>query len=635
MRDLLVTKGDTSLQLNSDNLDYTVVKNGYKWIGQGRRPKVYFQKKVFGKYIWIPKCFGSAGTITHKIVGDSIVSTYSNFSVLCRKLSLSLQVTAEILSDGKIDFSIEAHNESGLDIKAIFFPKPFNAESFDKSKAYTVDPMRQGFILPDTHRENRRAIFLLTKYWRKINSGDAYLPIWGRVCGEQGYAGIADDSYDATLYSCYGRGKSLLTSTCWMGSLGKLAYKRTIHYHFYDKCDYVTIAKQFRKQEIEQGKFISIDEKIKSNPKVSSLIGAPVIHWRIMEHNVPSSSIYKQCGVAEVLHNNFADTAELFRKYKLLGLNNAYVHTDGWGKRGYDNLHPYALPPGKGAGGWSGMKLLSDTCVDIGYKFGIHDQYRDYYQDCETYNPEHAVVDVNGVKSFCDVWAGGAHNWLCSALAKPYVERTYKEFKDNNIQIDGTYLDVFGIMWGDECYHKDHRITRKQSIEYRGEIFDMLRKDGVIVSSEEIGCQMVKYLDLVHHAPYAVTPQGGGVRVGVPIPLTNLVYHDSVFVPWHIEGKGGWGIPDGDAGLLHCILNGQAPYFNNSMASLEVETDEVLLERINSVNKAAEINAKVYNAELVSHKFLDKNYRIQQTEFSNGVVIKVDFDKDTYEIMKG
>ena len=32
------------------------------------------------------------------------------------------------------------------------------------------------------------------------------------------------------------------------------------------------------------------------------------------------------------------------------GFANAYVHLDGWGLRGYDNLHPDILPPCPDAG---------------------------------------------------------------------------------------------------------------------------------------------------------------------------------------------------------------------------------------------------------------------------------------------
>lgn len=633
MKKIIIKHNGTTLTLLSNNLKYEVERDNFKWITQGRAPHLVFQRKIFGKYLWYFTLFSSALHKEHKKVENSIVSTFSGFIVYGKKIPGVYTATATVKDNGQIDFSLKAVNEGECDLKAAYYPAPFNAKKYDKSKSYSVEAFRQGFMLPDTYKDNRKQIFLMTTYWRKINTGDGYMPVWGRVCGDYGYSAFANESYDATFFSCYGKNKAFLTAINWIGSLGKLSYTRTLHTRFYKGCSYVSIAKDFRKHEKKKGNLVTIDEKIRMNPNVKKLIGTPVIHWSLYEHNCPGTAVYKSSGVADKVHNTFYETCEKFKLFKECGLDKAYVHTDGWGNRGYDNLHPYILPPSDKIGGYDGMKKLSDTCEEIGYCFGLHDQYRDYYQDSPVYDKEKCCLDVNLKAWYCDTWAGGAHNWLCTKFAKGFVKRTYDELNEHGIHIDGTYLDVFGIMAGDECYHPDHRITRKQSINYRGQCFDMLRERGIIVSSEEIGCQMVKYLDLVHHAPYAVTPQGGGVQVGIPVPFTNLVYHDCVFVPWLTEGKGGWGIPDGDSGKMHCILNAQTPYFNNSMKQGAFEQDnEKLKKHIEEIKAIAAINAELYNQELVNHEFLDSSYRIQRTTFANGTQITVDFDKDTYKL---
>ena len=68
------------------------------------------------------------------------------------------------------------------------------------------------------------------------------------------------------------------------------------------------------------------------------------------------------------------------------------------------------------------------------------------------------------------------------------------------------------------------------------------------------------------------------------------------------------------------------------MAALVEQSDEELKQRIEETLEIAKVNELVYNAEMTNHRFLDKNRRIQQTEFSNGVKITVDFDKDTYKV---
>lgn len=624
----------TKINLLSDNLDYEIDFKDSVWVTDGRPAHIVLSKKMpDNKYHYFCLPFSSAEKITHRTENNAILSTFCGFRIGSTEIKGIFTAKAEITADGKINFSLSAENEGENEFKAAYYPAAFNGKNFDREKAYSVEPVRQGFIMPDTYESKYDGMDYFVKHPRDINTGEAYMPVWGRVCGKYGYSAIADKAYDAAFYASWGHDGALMDSVEWYSSLGKLAYTRNVYFNFSENCSYVTIAKDYRKFIKENGEFVSIDEKIKKNPNVKKLIGTPVIHWNLMEHNEPISEIYKQTGILEKVHNTFDGTIEKFKTFKKLGLDKAYVHTDGWGNRGYDNLHPYILPPSDKIGGFDGMRRLSEACRELGYYFGLHDQYRDYYQDSPVYDKDECVTDIDGEKPYCDYWAGGAHNWLCSKFAKKYVTKTYDELKEKDIHIDGVYLDVFSITSGDECYHPEHRITRKESFELRGECFDMLRERGIIVSSEEPGCYMVKYLDLVHHGPYAVVPQGGGPAMGIPVPLLNLVFHDCFFVPWLTEGKGGWGIPDGDSGLLHCILNAQTPYFNNSMCPGSYEKEnERMKAHIVAIKEAALINKKLYNKELVKHEFLDDNYRIQKAVYSDGTEITVDFDKGTYTV---
>lgn len=64
------------------------------------------------------------------------------------------------------------------------------------------------------------------------------------------------------------------------------------------------------------------------------------------------------------------------------------------------------------------------------------------------------------------------------------------------------------------------------------------------------------------------------------------------------------------------------------------EQHQQIRDHVQKILEAAKINAKVYDAEMLRHEFLDHTYRIQRTTFSNGWQITVDFDKDTYSIEK-
>ena len=50
------------------------------------------------------------------------------------------------------------------------------------------------------------------------------------------------------------------------------------------------------------------------------------------------------------------------------------------------------------------------------------------------------------------------------------------------------------------------------------------------------------------------------------------------------------------------FLNGQSPYFNNSMAASGEQSDEELKQRIAETLEIAKVNELVYNAEMVNHR---------------------------------
>ena len=165
------------------------------------------------------------------------------------------------------------------------------------------------------------------------------------------------------------------------------------------------------------------------------------------------------------------------KRLKALGLKKLYIHTDGWGKDGYDNKHPYILPPCEEAGGWDGFRKFSEVCRELGFVFALHDQYRDYYYDSPVFDKEKAVTNIDGTNPYCSIWDGGEHSYLCSEFALDAVKRTYSELEEHGVDVQGAYLDVFSIMQGDECFHKEHRLTREESMKFRGECFDYLNEN--------------------------------------------------------------------------------------------------------------------------------------------------------------
>lgn len=638
MSKLQVKRECCCLTVNTKTLNCKVEYGGKCYKSDGRGSYINFYRKIGKKYIPIAKKFSFANVKASRIEKTAdytaIICVFSGFRVLGKKYDVTFMLEYRLYDDGKLDFVLSADGEVENRLHSVLWPRALNGNKREKS-AYSVNSYRQGCLTMDGEGKLLDK-FLMTTFPRNVNTGDCYMPLYGRVIDGMGFCSYVDDANDCAIFSSFGKGLSVLSAPMFFASLGKLSYTRIVHTHFYDECDYNTFAKEYRKFLIDGNKLVTIDDKIKSNNNVAKLIGTPVIHTNIYSHIQPESSFYKE-GQSEKLYATFDERAAAFTKFKELGLNRAYIHLDGWGELGYDNLHPYVFPPCPKAGGADGMRRLADTADKIGYIFGLHDQYRDFYTRSKVYDADKAVKRIDGTSYLCKTWQGGAHNWLCASFAPEYVERTYKELDELGIKVKGTYLDVFAIVLGDECFSKDHRVTRTESIEYRTKCFDLLRKKGLIVCSEEPGCLMINAIDMVHHAPYNVMPQDGGRSLGISVPLFNLVYHDCVFVPWGNDGLSGWGIPEGESGEVHCALNAGSPYFNGFEGS-HMETtggilpDAEVRKRIEKVNKLCDIQSRLYNKEMVKHEFLSLDKKTQRCTYSDGTVITADFKKNVYNV---
>jgi hypothetical protein len=396
---------------------------------------------------------------------------------------------------------------------------------------------------------------------------------------------------------------------------------------FEDEATYVTMAKRYRRYVRERGQFVSLKEKRVRTPALDEVIGSPVVHVGALYHFVQEASLFNKKRI-EANHslNTFDQLADGLRALKANGLDRAYVHLDGWGFYGYDNGHPDVLPVGQEQGGWDGLRRFSETCSEIGYFFAVHDQYRDFYFNAASFDDRLVLINLEGKREEHSTWCGGPQTILSPRFAPGYVRRNHDLFAEHGIGVRGAYLDVFAVVPLEESAQPAHPVTRTECARYRRECFDLLRARGYVVSSEEPADYLVRSLDLVHHGPYATFPNiGGGGPTGIPVPLFNLVYHDSILLPWDMGEDGGWGVPKGDAGWLHCLLNAGLPY-----AGIGAGPD-----RLNRVHEAAALARHCGLLEMTNHEFLDATNRSQRTTFSDGTRVTVNFDTKDYEVRYG
>jgi hypothetical protein len=499
-------------------------------------------------------------------------------------------------------------------VTRLTWPGSFAPESFD----HTVVPFMQGMLLPRQWPEEVK-LYDSHAYGRGL-----YMPWWGFLQGDAGAMVILETPDDGGCALSHPGGGPTRMDPVWHGSLGRLRYPRRLRIAFTEG-GYVGMAKRYRRHVMASGTFVSLAEKAARTPLAAKLAGSPVVHTSILYHIQPESSYY-QAGKPEANHQivSFAERARQLEALAALGVRRAYVHLDGWGFRGYDNLHPDILPPCPEAGGWEGMRLFADTCDRLGFVFAVHDQYRDYYHDAPSYSDRHTIVDGNGQRPFESTWYGGHQSVLCPRLAPEHVARNHGEIHARGIALKGAYLDVFAVVPPDECHNPEHPVTRGECLRYRARCFDIIRSYGGVVSSEEPADWAVPYLDLVHHGPHALRPNpGSGPALGIPIPLFSLVYHDAMVLPWHVSTeRGGWGIPDGHHGYLFGLLHAGVPYL-----SLTPSARELCL-----VRTLCALHERLGRLEMTGHEFLDGSPARQRSRFADGTAVEVDFERESYRV---
>ncbi|MCR5004926.1 MAG: DUF6259 domain-containing protein [Clostridiales bacterium] len=610
-------QGLIRLTLDETILQYTIEAEGIRWSGDLNVPSTF--EDVDGCHLFTDL------QVEHRSVENGVGSGIR--SAFRREATPLFETFVWIeQASGAVRFEWIPLTECG--IKNVCWPEPFDFVS-DRSDWYTLIPNGQGLLVPNDWPEPLTSL----PFDGMFLTHGCYMPWFGQVKEEAGYIAIAETPWNGRLKVDHAAPGATSAAVIWDASLGSMDYRRILTFHFRKECDYNELCRIYRTYVMEHGLAATLREKAARLPSVERLIGAAFVHTGIKTHVDPDSSFFDPQQSDKNNHlTTFAERQKELEIYEKLGVERLYVHLDGWAEPGYDNQHPDYLPACEEAGGWEGMRALSDSLHRQGYLFGIHDQYRDYYHKAPSYDADYAVQDPEGTYPQHARWAGGPQSYLCATQAPYYVRRNFQEILAH-VPLDGAYLDVFTCNEGDECANPLHRMTRRECYEYRRQCFDWLIAHGILPSSEEVSDWSMRSLVFCHYAPYAFqleTPDAP--RKGVPVPLFNLVYHDCVIIPWMMDRY-----PEQDH-MLYALLNGGAPYVRRDPAYVGIDGafagEEISVEEAVERSKTVcRLHAQVALERMQEHHFLNGSYEQQETVFET-MRVRVDLKAGTYEIFE-
>ena len=225
-------------------------------------------------------------------------------------------------------FKIAADESHGAIVRRLDWPAALDASQVD----YTVLNHYRGILLPrnwptaynpirsdnefrkDTSEIQSDVVECWSQSWWGFQKGDAAMMI------------IIETSDDAAYQWSHPASGPTVIGPRWNAQLGKFGYPRSGRMVFFQKGNYVDLAKRYREHAKEAGLWVSLQEKITREPRVKSLIGTVESRVSVLRDIVPESRLYnKEKPELNYRLTPFATIAKQLRELKAKGRTRATI----------------------------------------------------------------------------------------------------------------------------------------------------------------------------------------------------------------------------------------------------------------------------------------------------------------------
>ena len=444
-----------------------------------------------------------------------------------------------------------------------------------------------------------------------------------------GYAAIVDTPDDGivtcTPYAVAGR-QLRAPRVLWVASMGQFSYARRLIYSFVPRGGYVALAKTYRSYVKEQGGLVTFSEKVRHNPNIAKLFGAPSV-WGAL-------------------------SLDMARQAKAAGVTRMLMQGSRW------------------PGHW-GPAATSDSIKAInslGYLVGEYDNYTDMYRGkviggltVNPAEPDDVAVDAAGqpVKGW---WDGNQYMYKrCASLYPSAIEQVLTSIL-GSYPFTARFLDVVTGQDLGECYSPKHPLSRSGWRQASMDQLSVARKHGLVVGAEHGVWWAVPYADYFEGmmsgnvyswpAGYLVHPKAKDDSVPMApgeklakwadyetwsigaanrVPLWELVFHDCVATTWYWGDSNDWLLEAApevtDRKIAFNVLYGTIPMmWNTPGCSWEKDRDAFL--RI--YRNVCKFNQVIADKELTAHQFVTADRLVQRTTFSDGIEALANFGEKPY-----
>lgn len=499
------------------------------------------------------------------------------------------------LKDGVIRFHI---NEIDDALPSLIFPPYLESESLVIPKI--LGQWRQEPVSPS-------AFIMPASGWA--------MRWFGGLRGDHGWVAIVEEGYaDAGVYlsghaACAAWQKSMLK---WQGS-------RCVAIQFTDN-GYVGQAKAFRAYAKNNGLFKSLEEKEAERPQLSNLIGGRNIAffqgYTMHAHRAVISGIRDVTPEMEAEEGKkkilipFKDVLTVIKEAKEAGMKKGYFTLRGWLNGGYDEMHPDTWPHEAALGSEDELRQYFDQ--NENFISLLHDNFQDMYMRTPSF-PQYVQKDWNGKLKVGGTWHGGRCYVLNSEKALEYVQRNWET--QSRYKPRGAFIDCIGGAHFQEDYSPEHLLTRSRDAEAKLEQIRFYTQQGLIAGTEWGSDFSACDVD------FCETRQNPQPNFG--IPLWPLVYHDSMVTLRYKTGTADFDAADSLADMLW----GYAKLWPcGDLANWRSK-----LQDFRKSFFVDEWHERIGRDEMTNHKYLNAAGTVEQTEFSSGASVVVNFSDETYD----
>lgn len=409
----------------------------------------------------------------------------------------------------------------------------------------------------------------------------------------------------------------------WQPSMNSFGYPRKLLWHFSAQGGYVALAKRYRAYAADQGLIVPFSEKLKANPEIRRLFGAPDV-WG--GAGLTFAQAAHQAGVRNMLLNG-RFPPEQMRQIHQLG----YITSE------YDN-YTDILP------------VDDPSQIDRS-----HDLI-----------PDHVVLKADGerMKAWLTFDKKTQYMKRCPAFWVPTAQRDIPKLLKEYPFI-GRFIDVTTAEDLYECYDPAHRLTRSQKRQCGQDLLRYVRSLKLVVGGEHgiwWAVPHVDYFEGMMSGGFYSWPAGHllppktkeeafsspwgqklppwseyetwGIGHRYRVPLWELVFHDCVVTTWY------WG--DSSDFLLDAApeITPKKDAFNILYGTIPLlwadpkkgswhKNQEVFLRTYRNTCILHEVIA---GTEMLSHEWITPDRDVQKTTFSDGTTVVVNFGEKPYEL---